>query len=94
MIKEALALTDGKLKLFGSAWSPPIWMKTNNAISGLGFLKDEHYQTWANYYVKFLEAYEKEGIQFWGLTTGNEPTTAYIPFEKINSLAWTPFSQV
>ncbi|GLV40112.1 Glucocerebrosidase 1a [Carabus blaptoides fortunei] len=93
LIKEAFTLTNGKLKLFGSAWSPPIWMKTNNAISGIGFLKPEYYQTWANYHVKFLEGYENEGIKFWGLTTGNEPTTAYVPFVKLNSLAWTPFSQ-
>ena len=31
------------------------------------------YESWANYYVKFIQAYEKEGIPVWGLTVQNEP---------------------
>ena len=38
-----------------------------------GKLKPEFYQSWANYYVKFIEAYEAEGIPIWGLTIQNEP---------------------
>ncbi len=38
-----------------------------------GKLKPEFYQPWANYYVKFIEAYEAEGIPIWGLTIQNEP---------------------
>ena len=36
-------------------------------------LKPEFYQPWANYYAKFIKAYEKEGIPIWGLTIQNEP---------------------
>jgi len=73
LIKEALAMTSGKLKLFASPWSPPAWMKTNNNMLHGGKLKPEYYQTWADYYVRFFNEYEKQGINFWGLTVQNEP---------------------
>lgn len=72
-IKRAIAAAGGKLQLFASPWSPPAWMKTNNDILHGGKLKKEEYQTWANYFVKFIKAYEKEGIPIWGLTVQNEP---------------------
>ncbi|MGO4817792.1 glycoside hydrolase family 30 protein, partial [Flavobacterium sp. W22_SRS_FP1] len=36
-------------------------------------LKREFDQPWANYYAKFIKAYEKEGIPIWGMTIQNEP---------------------
>ena len=72
-IKKAIAAAGGKLQLFASPWSPPAWMKENNDILHGGKLKKENYQTWANYFVKFIKAYEKEGIPVWGLTIQNEP---------------------
>lgn len=38
-----------------------------------GKLKEAYANSWANYYVKFIETYEKEGIPIWGLTVQNEP---------------------
>jgi len=38
-----------------------------------GKLLPEFRQAWANYYVKFIKAYEEEGIPVWGLTIQNEP---------------------
>ena len=35
-----------------------------------------HYQTWADYYVKFIEAYKEEGISMWGLMAQNEALVA------------------
>ena len=72
-IKEALAETGGDITLFASPWSPPAWMKTNNNMLHGGKLKAEYRQTWANYYVKFINAYKKQGIDIWGLTVQNEP---------------------
>jgi glucosylceramidase len=63
----------GKLDLFVSPWSPPAWMKDNNDMLHGGKLKPEFYDSWANYYVKFIQGYEKEGIPVWGLTVQNEP---------------------
>jgi glucosylceramidase len=72
-IKQAIAAAGGKLTMYVSPWSPPAFMKTNNDILKGGKLKLEYYQNWANYYTKFIKAYEKEGIPIWGLTIQNEP---------------------
>lgn len=89
-IRQAMDLTDGALRLVGTAWTAPAWMKTNNQKSGLGFLKEEYYQLWADYHVKFLRAYSKQGIEFWTLTTGNKPSFGFTaPQSRGPSLAWT-----
>jgi glucosylceramidase len=72
-IKRSIDAARGKLKLFASPWSPPAFMKTNNNMLQGGKLKAEFFQPWANYYVKFIQAYQKEGIPIWGLSIQNEP---------------------
>ncbi|WP_026753748.1 glycoside hydrolase family 30 beta sandwich domain-containing protein [Sediminibacter sp. Hel_I_10] len=72
-IKRAIALIDNDLVFYASPWSPPAFMKTNNNMLQGGKLLPEFRQAWANYYVKFIEAYEAEGIPVWGLTIQNEP---------------------
>lgn len=71
--KKAIAAAGGELTMYASPWSPPAFMKTNNNMLQGGKLKPEYFQSWANYYVKFFEAYEAEGIPIWGLTVQNEP---------------------
>jgi glucosylceramidase len=71
-IKEAIA-TAGKIDLYASPWSPPAWMKDNNNMLQGGKLLPRFAQSWANYYVQFIKAYEKLGIPIWGLTVQNEP---------------------
>ena len=71
--KLAIQAAGGKLKMYASPWSPPAFMKTTNNMLQGGKLKAEFQQPWANYYVKFIEAYEKEGIPIWGLSIQNEP---------------------
>ena len=73
LIKKAIAAAGGKLTLYASPWSPPGWMKDNNDILHGGKLKPEFYQTWANYYTRFIKAYETEGIPLWGISIQNEP---------------------
>jgi glucosylceramidase len=72
-IKQALAAAGGKLNIFASPWSPPAFMKDNNNMLRGGKLKPEFYQSWANYFVKFIRAYEREGIPIWGVSIQNEP---------------------
>ena len=72
-IKEIMAAAGGKLTLFASPWSPPAWMKTNNNVLHGGKLKPEFGQSWANFYVKFINGFEKAGIPIWGLSVQNEP---------------------
>jgi len=73
LIKRAIEAAGGELLMYASPWSPPAFMKdTNNMLQG-GKLLPAYYQPWANYYTKFIKAYEKEGIPIWGITIQNEP---------------------
>jgi len=72
LIKQALETAKGNIKIFASPWSPPAWMKTNNEMKHGGKLKPEYNQTWADYFVKYIKAYEEAGIPIWGLTVQNE----------------------
>ena len=73
MIRAAQRVAGGPLKLFASPWSPPAWMKTNGEMNHGGSLRPGCREAWAGCYVKFIEAYEAEGIPIWGLTVQNEP---------------------
>jgi len=72
-IKQAQAAAGGKLTMYVSPWSPPAWMKDNKSMLQGGKLLPEFRQSWADYYVKFIQTYEKLGIPIWGLTVQNEP---------------------
>ena len=72
-IKEAMQAAGGQLTLFASPWSPPAWMKTNNDMLHGGKLKEDCAASWAQYYTRFVKAYEKEGVPVWGISVQNEP---------------------
>ncbi|PKL88878.1 MAG: glycosyl hydrolase [Ignavibacteriae bacterium HGW-Ignavibacteriae-2] len=72
-IRAAFKKAGGDLKLFASPWSPPAWMKSNNDMLQGGKLLPEYNKTWANYFVRFVQEFEKAGIPVWGLTVQNEP---------------------
>ncbi|MEN9684900.1 MAG: hypothetical protein RLZZ28_686, partial [Bacteroidota bacterium] len=72
-IREATEAAGGKLSLFASPWSPPAFMKTNKEVLHGGKLQKESYQQWANYYVKFINAYQAENLPVWGISIQNEP---------------------
>ncbi|MFT6208434.1 MAG: glucosylceramidase [Colwellia sp.] len=88
MIKEAYAIknqqVDKDLKIVASAWTAPPWMKTiedyyvkptpeNNHQGTGGELKPQYVATYADYLIKYLDAYQQEGIELWALTPVNEP---------------------
>jgi len=70
-LKEILSLNPN-IKIMGSPWSPPVWMKTNNHPKG-GSLKPEYYEVYANYFVKYIQAMANEGITIDAITLQNEP---------------------
>jgi glucosylceramidase len=70
-IKEILAINP-KIKLLGSPWSAPKWMKTNDNVKG-GTLKDECYPIYASYLVKYVEGMKAHGISIDAITPQNEP---------------------
>lgn len=73
MIKEILAIRPD-VTFFASPWSPPAWMKTGNSVGG-GFMREKYLDCYGDYIVKFIEAYEAEGIHIHALTPQNEPLT-------------------
>lgn len=78
LIKKAMNSIGSKASFYISPWSPPAFMKdTKNMLFG-GKLLPEYYQSWANYYVKYINALEKEGLPVWGLTVQNEPMAKQI----------------
>ncbi|XP_053482745.1 lysosomal acid glucosylceramidase isoform X1 [Ictalurus furcatus] len=94
LLQRAQALSARPLSLFAAAWSSPAWLKTSGALIGKGSLKGKpggkEYKTWAQYYIRFLEEYEKHNLSFWGLTTGNEPTAGELTNYSFQALGFTP----
>lgn len=72
-IKKIIEIAGGKITLYVSPWSPPAFMKSNNNMLNGGKLLPEYYQSWANYFAKFIKFYQAESIPIWGLTIQNEP---------------------
>lgn len=71
MIKEAIA-HNPDIQFLASPWSPPGWMKTGGLIS-CGYMREQYLDCYADYFVKFIKAYEKEGIKINSVTPQNEP---------------------
>jgi len=71
VLKIALA-KNPDLKFLASPWSPPGWMKDSGQMCG-GRLRPECYDVFARYLVKFIQAYEAEGIPIYAITLQNEP---------------------
>lgn len=105
MIKEAQEIKanqkDKELRIIASAWTAPSWMKNieewyipgspeNNWQGTGGSLKPEYVSTYADYIVKYLNYYQREGVSIWGLTPVNEPHGNNGQWE---SMHFTPDSQ-
>ncbi len=71
VLKQILAINPD-IKLLGSPWSAPAWMKTNNNSVG-GSLKAEYYAAYAKYFVKYIQGMKAEGIHVDAITVQNEP---------------------
>jgi glucosylceramidase len=71
ILKKIIALNPD-IKILGSPWSAPVWMKTNGSFKG-GSLKPEYYAAYANYFVKYIQAMKAEGITIDAITPQNEP---------------------
>src|SRR5262249_33347154 len=71
VLKEILTINP-KIKVIGSPWSAPGWMKTSGSMIQ-GSLLPSAYDAYARYFVKYVQAYEKEGIPIFAVTMQNEP---------------------
>lgn len=61
------------LTLVASPWTAPAWMKDSGQLNG-GWLKAENYGTYADYFVKYLQAWRDQGVPVDYVTAQNEPT--------------------
>jgi glucosylceramidase len=71
VLKQILAINP-HIKILGSPWSAPAWMKTNDNLKG-GELKAEDYPVYAQYFVKYIQEMQGEGIHLAAITVQNEP---------------------
>lgn len=63
----------GLTQVYGNAWSPPYYMKTNNNENNGGNLKSEWYQAFADYLVQYVKFYAEAGVNITHLGPMNEP---------------------
>ncbi|WP_321333955.1 glycoside hydrolase family 30 beta sandwich domain-containing protein [uncultured Bacteroides sp.] len=79
VLKEILAINPG-VKVLGSPWTPPRWMKVDNLTDlkpynswTSGQLNPAYYQDYATYFVKWIQAFQAQGISIYAVTPQNEP---------------------
>ena len=79
VLKEILAINP-KVKILGSPWTCPRWMKVNNLTElksyeswTSGQLNPAYYQDYASYFVKWIQAFTQQGITIDAVTPQNEP---------------------
>ncbi|MCO5999959.1 RICIN domain-containing protein [Actinoallomurus rhizosphaericola] len=73
LTKQARQLNPA-LTVMGTPWSAPAWMKDNGDFNNPGWLQAQYYGAYAQYFVKYLQAYEAQGVHVDLVTAQNEPT--------------------
>ena len=103
ILKEILAINPD-LKIMAAPWTCPKWMKVKSLSNRVGYdswtsgsLNPDHYQTYADYFVRFVQAFAAEGIPIYAVTPQNEPlnrgncASLYMPWAEeaafVNKLA-------
>ncbi len=92
VLKEILTLNKD-IKLMGSPWSAPAWMKKNNHLYGGSLRGEVVYNDFAEYFIKYINAYKSEGITIDAITLQNEPRhqintypTMYMEWDEQNKI--------
>jgi glucosylceramidase len=71
VLREILAVNPN-IKILGSPWTAPLWMKSNNQAKG-GSLMPQYYDAYARYFVKYIQGMQAAGISIDAVTLQNEP---------------------
>ena len=87
LTKQAKALNPS-LKVMGSPWSAPAWMKDNNDFVHRGWLKWEYYPMYAQYFVKYIQANAAVGLRIDYVSVQNEPTCCGSDATGYASMNW------
>jgi glucosylceramidase len=69
---KQIVLINPSIKLLATPWSAPAWMKDNGSSIG-GSLIPAYYNVYANYFVKYIQAMQAEGLTIYAITPQNEP---------------------
>ena len=77
LVKEVIAINPN-IKILGSVWSPPAWMKTNNKLTNGGDLQTQYQAVYATYLRKIIQAFAVEGINIDAITIQNEPEVSQV----------------
>lgn len=90
VIQDALAINPD-LKIIASPWTAPAWMKTNNSLICNTNGQDSellpgYYGAWADYFVRWIDEYQANGIPIWAITPQNEPK--YCP-DTYTGMSWS-----
>jgi O-glycosyl hydrolase len=84
-VPTALRAVSHGVTVFASPWSPPIALKTNNALAG-GTLRADAYSAYADHLVSFRDYLASSGIPLYAVSIQNEPDVN-VPYE---SCSWDP----
>ena len=71
LLKDILIINPN-IKIMAAPWSPPVWMKDNNSSVG-GSLQPQYYSVYAQYFVKYIQAMQAQGITIDAVCPQNEP---------------------
>lgn len=71
-VLKAILAINPNIKILGSPWTAPVWMKSNKSSIG-GSLLTQYYSVYAQYFVKYIQAMKAEGISIDAITPQNEP---------------------
>ncbi len=79
-VLKSIGTINANMKLIASPWSPPAWMKTNasmdgvtNASASTSQINSADFSALANYFVKFIQGYEAQGLSIYAVSAQNEP---------------------
>ncbi len=103
ILKEILAINPD-LKIMAAPWTCPKWMKFKSLTNRVGYdswtsgsLNPDYYEDYAQYFVRFVQAFAAEGIPIYAVTPQNEPlnkgncASLYMPWQEeaafVNRLA-------
>lgn len=99
---QSISTINTNMKIIASPWSPPAWMKTNASMNGVSNastttsqIKSSDFSVLANYFVKFIQAYEAQGLSIYAISAQNEPlnsssgypTAIFIPTDESTFIA-------
>jgi glucosylceramidase len=76
------------LKLMGVPWSAPAWMKDNGKFTNRGWLESQYYAAYAQYFVKYIQAYQANGVHVDYVSAQNEPTCCGNDDTNYGSMNW------